>query len=85
MKIGIRELKARASQVVREVRGTGRAVDITHRGQVVARLTPAEEAAGTGDFARAWADFDRVSAEIGRRWRGRKSAAAAVRAVRRKR
>ena len=72
MKIGIRELKARAPQVVRHVRESGEGVDITYRGEVVARLSPAEESRGHGDFVTAWKHFDEVVREIGKRSRGRK-------------
>jgi prevent-host-death family protein len=67
VKIGIRELKNRAPQVVREVRESGEAVEITYRGEVVALLTPAEIKAGTGDFATAWKAFDEVVGAIGAR------------------
>jgi len=73
MKIGIRELKARAPQVVREVRESGQAVDITYRGEIVARLSPAEESRGHGDFVTAWKHFDDVVAKIGKRSRGRRA------------
>ena len=66
-KIGIRELKARASQVVRQVRETGEPIDITYRGEVVARLTPVEIARGTGTFEAAWKEFDTVARAIGKR------------------
>ncbi len=72
MKVGIRELKARAPQVVREVRETGEAVDITYRGEVVARLSPAREARGHGDFVTAWKHFDEVVREVGKRTRSPK-------------
>lgn len=78
MKIGIRDLKARAPQVVREVRETGESVEITYRGAVVARLTPAEDSRGYGDFATAWQHFDDVVRKIGKRARGRKSKARAA-------
>jgi len=67
MKIGIRELKARAPQVVREVRETGEAVDITYRGEIVARLTPVEIAKGTGTFKDAWKELDAVARAVGKR------------------
>ena len=38
--VGIRELKSKASEIIRQVRETGRPIDITVRGQVVARLNP---------------------------------------------
>ena len=71
MKIGIRDLKARAPQVVREVRETGESVEITYRGAVVARLSPASESRGHGDFVTAWKHFDDVVREIGKRSRRR--------------
>jgi prevent-host-death family protein len=73
MKIGIRDLKSRAPQVVREVRETGESVEITYRGAVVARLTPAEDSRGYGDFVTAWKHFDDVVREIGKRGKGRKA------------
>jgi prevent-host-death family protein len=66
-KIGIRELKARAPQVVREVRETGEPIDITYRGEVVARLIPVEIARGTGTFETAWKEFDAVARAVGKR------------------
>lgn len=71
MKIGIRELKARAPQVVREVRETGEAVDITYRGEVVARLTPVEAAKEPGTREAAWKEFDAVARAVGKRASGR--------------
>jgi len=83
MKIGIRDLKARAPQVVREVRETGESVEITYRGTVVARLTPAEDSRGYGDFPTAWKHFDEVVRKIGKRAKGRTSKARATPAWRR--
>ena len=76
MKIGIRELKNRAPQVVREVRETGETAEITYRGAVVAYLTPVE-AAGAADAAAAWKTFDRVVDAIGTRARARKRSTSA--------
>ena len=85
MKIGIRELKARAPQVVREVRETGQPVDITYHGRVVARLTPAEEKAGAGDMATGWAEFDRVTKQLSGKWPKGMTAVEALRGRDRKR
>lgn len=71
MRIGIRELKARAPQVVREVRETGEAVDITYHGEVVARLTPVEAAKEPGTREAAWKEFDAVARAVGKRTGGR--------------
>ena len=80
MKIGIRDLKARAPQVVREVRESGESVEITYRGAVVARLIPAQDSRGYGDFPAAWQHFDDVVREIGKRAKGRKASKTRARA-----
>ena len=72
MKIGIRELKNRAPQVVREVRESGETAEITYRGQVVAWLTPAQTAAPSDTGASAWKAFDEVVSAVGARARATK-------------
>jgi prevent-host-death family protein len=74
VKIGIRDLKNRAPQVVREVRESGEAAEITYRGQTVAWLTPAEHQTGTVAYTTAWKTLDTVTREIGRRTKARKRA-----------
>jgi len=83
--IGVRELKAQASAILRRVRERGETIEVTHRGRVVARLVPAGPAAA--DARRAgdvWADLDQVAAEIGARWPKGVTAARAVREGRRR-
>lgn len=41
--VGVREFKQRASEILREVRQTGVAYDITYRGGVIATLAPARK------------------------------------------
>ena len=69
MKIGIRELKNRAPQVVREVRESGETAEITYRGEVVAWLTPAEATTSARSSRSAWRAFDEVVSAIGARAR----------------
>jgi prevent-host-death family protein len=66
--VGIRELKQRASELVRQVRETGSQVQITYHGKVVALLVPVERAERPEAEAQAWADVDLLAAQIGRRW-----------------
>jgi prevent-host-death family protein len=77
--VGIRELRARAGEIVREVRETGQPVDITVRGEVVARLTPPSASESDATSAQANADrriavddwlrkMDEVSQQIGTAW-----------------
>ena len=62
--IGVRELKQRASEILRRVREEGAAYAITYRGKVVARL---EGSAPVDNRARAqaiWAEIDELAKEI---------------------
>ena len=75
--VGIRDLKQRASELVRLVGETNNEVLVTYRGKVVARLIPAERSAPTGE-SEAWAQLDHLAAEIGANWPAGLSASEAV-------
>lgn len=76
--IGIRELKARASEVIREVQTTGAGIPVTSRGRPVARIEPVTEEQDTvpvdgmgglmgslaGIYTAEWEDFQ----ELKRLW-----------------
>ena len=81
--VGVRELKQRTSQVLRELQDSGREIDVTHHGRVVARLVPVRPARAPRRVAPAWSTLDRVAREIGERWSRGRSAASAVREGRR--
>jgi len=82
--IGVRELKERASQVLRRVRERREEIEVTHHGRVVARLIPvSRERPRPRASAAAWTTLDRVAREIGARWPKGRSAANAVREGRR--
>ena len=82
--IGVRELKERASQVLRRVRERGEEIEVTHHGRVVARLIPvSQQRRRRRASAAAWSTLDRVAREIGARWPKGRSAANAVREGRR--
>ena len=81
--VGVRELKQRTSQVLRELREGGDEIEVTHHGRVVARLVPVRRAPARIRTARVWSTLDRVAREIGARWPKGWSAAAAVREGRR--
>ncbi len=80
--VGIRELKQQASELVRMVRETGKEVQVTYHGKVVALLISVEKTAPQ-DEASAWADLDNLAAEIGARWPKGVSAAEAIAEARR--
>jgi prevent-host-death family protein len=80
--VGIRELKNQASELVRMVRETGKEVQVTYHGQVVALLIPVNPNTPADD-AQAWAKLDNLAAEIRARWPKGVSAADAVAEARR--
>lgn len=80
--IGVRELKTHLSQALRLVQEQGEAVEITHRGQVIARLVPATDV-DQPDFTTTWTSLDQLAAEIGAEWEQGVGAAEAVDAQRR--
>jgi prevent-host-death family protein len=82
--VGIRELKARASELVREVRDNESSIDITYRGRVVARLVPVvPELAEARSVDELRAEMDELAAEISKSWPEGISAADAIADVRR--
>ena len=82
--VGIRELKARASPVIRRVREYGEEIDVTHHGNVVARLVPVSRSSlRNRTSTSAWSPLDRVAREIAATWPRGQSATAVVREGRR--
>jgi prevent-host-death family protein len=68
--VGIRELKQRASELIRLVREEGSEIQVTYRGEVVALLIPVARPAPQEEV-QAWA-------EIGARWQAGVSVSEAV-------
>ncbi len=72
---GVRDLKVRASEILRNVRHRGAHYVITYRGRPVAMLVPlealpAEEQTPAADSARAvWEELVHLGGQIGKRWR----------------
>jgi prevent-host-death family protein len=66
--VGIRELKQRASELVRNVWKEGQEITITYHGKVVARLVPAPAVVSSKEVERAWAELDELALEIGANW-----------------
>ena len=72
----MRELKIRASAIVRAVRERRARYVITYRGRAVAILAPLEtppEDQSLGDDQAVWDELIRLGREIGKRGRGRLS------------
>lgn len=77
--IGIRELKDKASDILRRVRDEGASFDVIDEGRVVAHLVPAAKPVTTTDQAAFWEEWDRVSEEISKHWPKGVSAVQAIR------
>ena len=82
--IGVRELKAKLSQILLKVQEEGEVVEITYYGQKIAHLVPVNPTSKNDDDLEAvLSDLDSLAAEIGAAWEGNVSAVEAVREVRR--
>lgn len=72
--VGVRELKAHASEIIREVREQRVRYVITYHGRPVGLLMPLDEANATASLspenegADAWETLTRLGEEIGREW-----------------
>ena len=72
--IGVRELKIRASEIVRNVRERRARYTITYRGRPVGILAPLEPVpqagvlSGSEPGATPWEELTRLGEEIGREW-----------------
>ena len=75
--IGVRELKARASEVVRKVKEQRARYVITHRGRPAALLIPIDEAnvpaTMVGENATAWDDLVCLGQKTADGWQSEKS------------
>lgn len=72
--IGIRELKARASEVVRAVKEHRARYIITQRGEPVAVLLPLDAVPPQPDPDEVWARLEALGQEIAQNWHSEKSA-----------
>jgi prevent-host-death family protein len=69
--VGVRELKARASEIIRAVRDQRARYLITYRGRPVGALVPLDTAAPievTREATEAWGELIRLGEQIGRGW-----------------
>jgi prevent-host-death family protein len=82
--VGVRQLKQRTSQVLRELQARGDEIEVTYHGRVIARLVPVGRPPARRRTAAVWSTLDQVAREIGARWPKGRSATAAVREGRRR-
>jgi len=84
MRVGVRELKNRATEIIRHVRESRAEYVVTYRGRPVAVLLPLGEGWLDEETARAaeavtpsdevWAELEVLRQEIDRSWKSEKSA-----------
>jgi prevent-host-death family protein len=68
--IGIRELKANISEILRQVEEKGEIVEVTRHGSVVARLVPARSGLSDAEIRAALASLDSLAIEISKHVKG---------------
>ena len=76
--VGIRHLKEHTSQVLRRVREHHETIDVTLRGEVVARLVPVRPLIDKETLERVRAERRRLAEEITKHWPAGVSASAAI-------
>ena len=87
--IGVRELKTRASEIIRDLREQRTRYVVTYRGRPVGLLLPLEEAVSPEQpvmgeaTTTAWDELARLGEEIGREWRSPMSSAELLSEMRR--
>lgn len=82
--VGVRELKQETSKILRRVREEGETIEITYRGEIIARLVPAHPPKPSDEeIAAVLADLETLSVEISASWPEGVSALDAVHDVRR--
>jgi prevent-host-death family protein len=83
--VGIRELKAKASQILDDVREHGARYVITRRGRPVGLLVPFERATppAAGSSTEVWQELERLGEEMSRRWTSEKTSQEIISELRR--
>jgi prevent-host-death family protein len=80
--IGVRHLKERLNEVLREVRQHDEEFIVTVHGRPIAKLVPVGPGSETNFDEGLWSEMDRLADEIGREWTSTTGAADAVSADR---
>jgi prevent-host-death family protein len=81
--IGIRELKSRASEVVRAVKEERARYVITQRGKPAALIVPLDAAPPEKSGDEVWEQLMKIGEEIGKGWQSEKSAVEILSDIRR--
>ena len=82
-KIGVREFKANPGRFLRLVRDSNESIDMTIRGEVVARLVPVPKRPTREELETAWRRHQEIGRELSAAWPKGVSAVEAAQDVRR--
>jgi prevent-host-death family protein len=66
--VGVRELKAHATEILRHVREEGQTYEITYRGRAVARVVPVGPPTTQAVDERFWNEWRKLADEIAGVW-----------------
>ena len=66
--IGVRQLKEKASELVRLVREDKDVILITYHGKVVAKMAPVEPPSLAKKLESTWVSMEELAIEIGKSW-----------------
>jgi prevent-host-death family protein len=77
LRVGVRVLKAKTSEILRRVRDDGETVEVQHRGEPIAHIVPIERHPQQ-DLEVFWASWERLEREIGANWPDGVGAAEAI-------
>jgi prevent-host-death family protein len=81
--LGVRELKKRASEIIRAVKEKRDRYVITLRGRPVAVILPIDEAPATSGKPEAWDELTRLGEQIAQNWTAEQSASEILSQMRR--
>lgn len=82
--VGVRELREDLSKLLQKVRDEGETIEITVRGEPVARVVPMkQQTPHPEDIAKSFKDLDQLIAEISARTKDKVGAVETVREIRR--
>lgn len=77
--LSVTELRARAGSILRRVPEKREPVDVSYRGEVIARIVPMVPKAEVAEQPNAvWTDIDWLASEIGRHWEPEDKSAAEI-------
>ncbi len=77
-RVGVRDLKDHASEILRRVHDDREIIDVTRRGQVIARLIPVPRPVDPETRNRMWDELELLAEKIGKLWPEGLSAADAI-------